>query len=416
MKWNPATGRFEGQAGQDFPPAGTQAGQQYRDTVSGQMKIRSNAEGMADQLVQGSTTSTTLVKPKGSKTPSALETMQQGAAAYANSVGTPTTTTPKGTTTTGAPKGTTTTTAPAGSTTSTTVPKGGKTNISGGGMGGPTAGQVSSGQFVGSPAEVASEDAALKTAIDEAFKGGDMAAVTALVTLMSKGSSSGSGSSTPSKESLAASYNAAITAANMTQKAGKTAQDSLNLQGQNLYNTQLAAIQKYYSGQQETATKLIDKAGADFTASMPEATAYATAQVANLPQAQQGLTGALEAYGATGQQAQGVSDQNKAYLDALAKMQTSSNAQLSQADKTYMNNLRTAAEGNRTQAKQTLTGNLASLQAQDTSAADATRQGLITKGIETMQSATDTAAAAKAKAAADYGVPKKKPKPKTPKK
>jgi hypothetical protein len=243
---------------------------------------------------------------------------------------------------------------------------------------------------------------------------GDTVAAEALARIYSSGGSGSGGAA--SKESKTAAYNAAILAANMTEKSGKTAQTALNLQGQNLYDTQVAAIQKYYVGQTDAANKAIDKAGADFMASMPEATAYANAQVANLPQAQQGLTGALEAYGATGQQAQGVSDQNKAYLDALAKMQTSSNSQLSQADKTYMASLRTAAEGNRTQAKQTVAGNVASLQAGDTSAANATRQGLITQGIEKAQAAADAAAAARIQAAKDYGVPKRKPKPRKPKK
>lgn len=377
LQWNKTTGRFmpTSATGTDFPPAGTQTGQQYRDTVSGQMKIKGNA-GQQDKLVQPSTTTTTpkatttTVKPKGTTT-------------TVKPTGSPTTTVPKGTTTTTVPKGTTTTTVPV---TTTTTPA--------------------------TTSTMSPEDlAVLDKAIEEAMASGDTVGAAALTRILqSDGSGSGGGSGAASKESKAAAYNAAILAASMTEKAGKTAQNALNLQGQNLYDTQVAAIQKYYTGQTDAANKAIDKAGADFMASMPEATAYANAQVANLPQAQQGLTGALEAYGATGQQAQGVSDQNKAYLDALAKMQTSSNAQLSQADKTYMNSLRTAAEGNRMQARQTVAGNVASLQAGDTSAANATRQGLITQGIDKAQAATEAAAAARIQAAKDYGVPKKKKK------
>ena len=389
LQWNKTTGRFmpTTATGTDFPPAGTQTGQQYRDTVSGQMKIKGNA-GQRDQLVQPSTTTTTpkatttTVKPKGTTT-------------TVKPTGSPTTTVPKGNTTTTVPKGTTPTTVPKGTTT-TTVPVT-TTTV-------PPVTTTTTPPSTFSP----EDEAILRQAQEDALASGDTEAAEALARIYSNGGS-GSGAAS-SKESKTAAYNAAILAASMTEKAGKTAQNALNLQGQNLYDTQVAAIQKYYAGQTDAANRAIDKAGADFMASMPEATAYANAQVANLPQAQQGLTGALEAYGATGQQAQGVSDQNKAYLDALAKMQTSSNAQLSQADKTYMNSLRTAAEGNRMQARQTVAGNVASLQAGDTSAANATRQGLITQGIDKAQAAADAAAAARIQAAKDYGVPKKKKK------
>ena len=382
LEWNKTTGRFmpTGVTGVDNPPAGyTPLGSKYRDRVTGETKIR-NGAGQPDTVYRGArgTTPTTAA---------------------------PTTTTPKATTTTVKPTGSPTTTVPKGNTT-TTTPKGSPTTTT---VPPVTTTTVPVTTTTTPPSTFSPEDEAiLRQAQQDAMASGDTVAAEALARIYSSGGS-GSGAAS-SKESKTAAYNAAILAANMTEKSGKTAQTALNLQGQNLYDTQVAAIQKYYAGQTDAANKAIDKAGADFMASMPEATAYANAQVANLPQAQQGLTGALEAYGATGQQAQGVSDQNKAYLDALAKMQTSSNAQLSQADKTYMNSLRTAAEGNRMQARQTVAGNVASLQAGDTSAANATRQGLITQGIDKAQAAADAAAAARIQAAKDYGVPKKKKK------
>lgn len=390
MQWNKTTGRFmpTGIVGIDNPPVGgNTSGSTYVDTVTGETKIKQRA-GVPDIVLRQAPTTTT-VKPKATTT-----TVKPNVS--------PTTTVPKGNTTTTTPKGTTTTTVPKG-TTPTTVPKGTTTS---------TVPPVTTTTTPATTSTMSPEDlAVLDKAIEEAMASGDTVGAAALTRILqSDGSGSGGGGGAASKESKAAAYNAAILAASMTEKAGKTAQNALNLQGQNLYDTQVAAIQKYYAGQTDAANKAIDKAGADFMASMPEATAYANAQVANLPQAQQGLTGALEAYGATGQQAQGVSDQNKAYLDALAKMQTSSNAQLSQADKTYMNSLRTAAEGNRMQARQTVAGNVASLQAGDTSAANATRQGLITQGIDKAQAAADAAAAARIQAAKDYGVPKKKKK------
>jgi hypothetical protein len=195
------------------------------------------------------------------------------------------------------------------------------------------------------------------------------------------------------------------------------------------YDNQLAAIKKYYDEQNTTASKTIGDAGATFLAGLPEATAFANAQVANLPQAQQGLTDALSAYGATGNKAKEVSTQDAAYIDAIAKMQSSANSQLSSADKAYMAAIRTAGQGANTAAQQALAGNLAGLRAQDTSGvnasrrgelatitqnknattsdAEALRQSYISKGIEALMSGKQTAATTKAEAAAEFGVPKK---------
>ena len=135
-----------------------------------------------------------------------------------------------------------------------------------------------------------------------------------------------------------------------------------------------------------------------------------------------------------------MSTQDAAYLDAIAKMQTSANAQLSAADKAYMASLKTAGQGANTAAQQALAGNLAGLRAQDTSGVNAARRGdlsaidmarrgeigdiqnrqfaatgdaeslrqqYIAKGIDALMSGKQTAAQIKAQAAADYGVPKK---------
>jgi hypothetical protein len=209
------------------------------------------------------------------------------------------------------------------------------------------------------------------------------------------------------------------------------------------YDAQLAAMQKYYTQQGAQAGKTISDAGASFLAGLPDATAFANAQVANLPQAQQGLGQALAAYGATGAEAKGVSSQDAAYIDAIAKMQASANTQLSSADKAYMTSLRTAGQGANTAAQQALAGNIAGLQAQDTSGintarrgemadissarrgelgsikesqlgatsdAEQLRQSYISKGIDAMMSGKQTGAETKAQAAGEYGVPKKEPK------
>jgi len=149
---------------------------------------------------------------------------------------------------------------------------------------------------------------------------------------------------------------------------------------------------------------------------LPQATAYANAQVANLPQAQQGLSEALRTYGATTGRADEQSAQSKAYLDALAKMQTSSNQQLQAADTTYMDALRTAGTGANTAAQQALTGNIAQLQAGDMSNVNTAQQALLQKGIEAVLAGQTEAASTRANATAQYGVPKPKPKPKKGKK
>jgi len=403
MKWNPQTGRFDTAIGIDSPPAGTTVGGQYVDTVTGETKQKMPYG--VDVVLAPATTTTTPKKVSPSTTTA------------------PTTTTPKGTTTTTVPKGTTTTTVPkAGTTTSTTVKPAagkGKTNVSGGGMGGPTAAQVQAGQYVGSPAQVADTNSAVNKAIEEALKGGDYKGAMELIAALSA-SGSGGGSSGPSAAQTAKanadSYNAAMAAAQQQQSAGQELQKAYNAQAGTLFDTQSAAIKKYYGDINTQASKTITGAGENFLAQLPQATAYANAQVANLPQAQQGLTEALQAYGATTGKADEQSAQSKAYLDALAKMQASSNQQLQTADTAYMGALRTAGQGANTAAQQALAGNIAGLQAGDMSNVTSAQQALIQKGIEAVLAGQTEAASTRANATATYGVPKKTKPPRKPKK
>ena len=441
-KWNPKTGRFETSSGVDNPPNGfAPAGTQYVDAVTGQTKI-ANAGG--PDIVVGNASPTT--QPKATKT----------------------TQTPKASTTTTTPKATTTTMAPKAGATKTTQPAKPTSTPSRGGQGGvaPTAQQIQGLRTGPTP----------DTAVNEALNPptDPMDAVTAFLKAQAAISASGgSGTKTPTPAELAAKYQAGINAANIQAKAGATAQTDYNKIGQTAYDTaiaaatpmyagqigdvnkyydaqtgttntnydnQLAAIKKYYDDQNTTASKTISDAGAAFLAGLPDATAFANAQVANLPQIQQGLGDALAAYGATGNKAQEVSTQDAAYLDAIAKMQTSANAQLSAADKAYMASLKTAGQGDNTAAQQALAGNLAGLRAQDISGinaarrgdlsaidtarrgeigdiqnrqfaatgdAEALRQQYIAKGIDALMSGKQTAAQTKAETAANYGVPKK---------
>ena len=434
-KWNPKTGRFETASGVDNPPNGfAPAGTQYVDAVTGQTKIAGG--GGAPDVVIGNASPTTTGAPKAK--------------------------------TTGVPKPKTT---KGGSTTSTTTPKAGAkpagTTVRGG-QGGvaPTAQQTQALRTGPTPTS------AVNQALEEPADSNDAL----LAFLRSQAAIAGSGGTkTPTPAELAAKYQAGVAAGNIQEQAGVNAQTQYNTLGQSAYDNavnaftpmfagqtadvnkfydaqtgtantnydnQLAAMQKYYAQQGAQAGKTIGDAGATFLAGLPDATAFANAQVANLPQAQQQLGDALAAYGATGNEAKGVSTQDAAFMDAIAKMQTSANTQLSSADKAYMASLRTAGMGANTAAQQALAGNIAGLQAQDTSGintsrrnemsdissarrgelgnikqsqlgatsdAESLRQSYISKGIDALMSGKQTAAETKAQAAADYGVPKKAP-------
>jgi hypothetical protein len=430
-KWNPKTGRFETSGGVDNPPNGfAPAGTQYVDAVTGQTKIAGG--GGAPDVVVGN------ASPTG------------GASTATKSGGAKTTQTPK----TSTVKGSKTPAKPVGS----TPARGGQGGVA------PTAQQTQALRT--GPTATSAVDEALELPPDN----NDVL----LAFLKSQAAiNGGGGTKTPTAAELAAKYQANINAANMQERAGATAQTQYNTLGQSAYDeavkaftpkfagqttdvnkyyddqttaattnydAQLAAMQKYYDLQGAQAGKTIGDAGAAFLAGLPDATAFANAQVANLPQAQQGLGDALAAYGATGNEAKGVSSQDAAYIDAIAKMQSSANAQLSSADKAYMASLRTAGMGANTAAQQALAGNIAGLRAQDTSGintarrgemadissarrgelgninqsklgatsdAESLRQSYISKGIDALMSGKQTAAETKAQAAGEYGVPKK---------
>lgn len=418
LKWNPQTGRFDSAIGIDSPPAGTPVGGQYVDEVTGETKQKmvTGVDVVLAPATTGSRSQSSQSQTPSSRTPSSRS--------QTPSSRTPPSRTPTSPSTTVAPS--TTVKPQAGTTPSTTVaPAGGKgkINISGKGMGGPTAAQVQAGQFVGSPAQVADTNNAINKAIEEALKGGDYKGAMELIAALSA-SGSGGGSSGPSAAETAAatakanadSYRAAMAAAQQQEASGESLQKAYNAQAGTLFDTQSAAIKKYYGDQATTAGKTIKTAGENFLAQLPQATAYANAQVANLPQAQQGLSGALRAYGATTGRADEQSAQSTAYLDALAKMQASSNQQLQAADTTYMDALRTAGTGANTAAQQALTGNIAQLQAGDMSNVNTAQQALLQKGIEAVLAGQTEAANTRANATASYGVPKPKPKPKKGKK
>ena len=395
LQWNTITGRYESIGPMDSPPDGfIPTGAQYVDTRTGQTKQKSRF-GLDIVLENPTPTTTIPYTSSRSQTPSSLSPSSRSQ-------------TPSSRTPTVAP--------------STTVPAGdkGKINTSGKGMGGPTAADIKAGNYVGAPAQVADENATVNNYIEELFKSGDYKGAMELIAAMAASGNGGGGSSGPSAAETARanadSYRAAINAANQQQAAGQQLQTAYNTQAQSLFDTQSAAIKKYYGDINTQASKTIADAGENFLAQLPQATAYANAQVANLPQAQQGLTEALQAYGATTGKADEQSAQSKAYLDALAKMQASSNQQLQAADTSYMGALRTAGQGANTAAQQALAGNIAQLQAGDMSNVGSAQQALIQRGIEAVLAGQTEAASTKANATAQFGVPKKPKAPKKPKK
>lgn len=395
LKWNTVTGRYETAGGLDNPPNGfAPSGTQYVDTVTGETKL-ARGGGAPDTVLSGAAPTTTAAPKKVSPTSTVAP----------KTVAPSTTVKPKSGTTPS------TTVAP-----STTVSAGtGKINTSGKGMGGPTAQQVKAGQYVGAPAQVADQNAAVNKAVAEMLENGDYKGAMELIVAMSASGSGGGGSSGPSAADIARanadSYRAAMAAAQQQEAAGQGLQTAYNTQGQTLFDTQSAAIKKYYGDINTQASKTIAGAGENFLAQLPQATAYANAQVANLPQAQQGLTEALRTYGATTGKADEESAQSKAYLDALAKMQASSNQQLQTADTSYMGALRTAGQGANTAAQQALAGNIAQLQAGDMSNVNSAQQALIQKGIEAVLAGQTEAASTRASATAQFGVPKKPKRP-----
>ena len=451
LQWNTVTGRYETAGGVDNPPNGfAPAGTQYVDTLTGETKI-ARGGGLPDTVLSGPAPTTTAAPKKVSPSTTAAPSTTVAPKAVAPS----TTVKPKAGTTPSTTVAPTTTVKPQTSSTTNANPdkykyrtgpidslptdagpvgtqyvdtRTGQTKVrrpSGtmdyvGGMGGPSAADIKAGNYVGSKKQVASESSAVNKAVEEALKGGDYKGAMELIAALSASGSGGAGSSGPSAAETARAntnaYRAAMVAAKQQEAAGQGLQTAYNTQAQSLFDTQSAAIKKYYGDINTQASKTITGAGENFLAQLPQATAYANAQVANLPQAQQGLTEALQAYGATTGQADEQSAQSKAYLDALAKMQASSNQQLQTADTAYMGALRTAGQGANTAAQQALAGNIAQLQAGDMSNVTSAQQALIQKGIEAVLAGQTEAASTRANATATYGVPKKTKPPRKPKK
>ena len=213
-----------------------------------------------------------------------------------------------------------------------------------------------------------------------------IAALSKLAGLNSGGSGGGGGgASGPSSAQKKAS-------ARIQTQAGKKAQSQYNEQAAQFMKEAQDTTGKYYASQQEQANKSIDSATMDYLNNLVKPTAYENVPVAQMNPEQQGLMQNLQAYGATGQQAQGQRTEDYGYNQFMSQLMSNSAQQLGQADKGYFDALRNAGLGGQMAARQGVAQNVANLQGQSLANADAVRRQLIQAGIEALMAGQQDAA------------------------
>lgn len=200
------------------------------------------------------------------------------------------------------------------------------------------------------------------------------------------GSSGGSGgSSGPTAAQKKAS-------AKIQTDAGKKAQAQYNAMAAKFLQDAQAETGKYYAAQQAQANTAIDDATKDYLANLIAPTAYSNVPIARLTPEQQGLQQNLQAYGATGQQAEAQRAENTGFNDFMSKLLSASTQQLQQADTGYFEALKNAGTGGQMAARQGVAGNTAFLQGQSQANIDAVRRQLLQAGIEALMSGQANAA------------------------
>ena len=387
MKFNPKTNRFENPT----PPAGVDAGAwttELADAViarsnelvkQGIPQAQADSQARREIMAQYGSTATTTPKETGRRTPTRPRGSQENQTpTNPNSPragGSPTTTVPKSPTTT-TPKtgrGSGTTMAPP----TTTVPKSPTTTV----PQSPTT-TVPKSPTTTVPATPNAGDKALITGLGEYLdsKGNPV--------YNNLGGSTGSGgSSGPSAGQKKAS-------AKILTDAGKKAQSQYNAMAAKFMQDALLETGKYYTAQQSQANTSIDDATRDYLANLVKPTAYSNVPIAQMTPEQQGLQQNLQAYGATGQMAQGQQQQDAGFNQFMSKLLASSTQQLGQADAGYFDALRNAGVGGQMAARQGVANNIANLQGQSLANADAVRRQLIQAGIEALMSGQQNAATA----------------------
>jgi hypothetical protein len=281
---------------------------------------------------------------------------------------TPTTSPPRTTTTTAPPR-TTTTTAPASPT--TTVPRNAPTTTV---PATPTTPTTPVDPLVGAFSEWVAGNA-LTPAQTSAL---------GALGIGSNGGGSG-GSSGPSTAQKKAS-------ARIQTQAGKKAQTQYNALAQSAFNDAQAASQGFYKTQAEQANTAIDAATKTYLENLIKPTAYSNASFAQLVPQQQGLLASLQAYGATGQQAQQQQAQDTEFNRFLTQLMTTGAQSLQTADQGYFDALRNAGTGGQAAARLGVTQNTTAMQNQSTAQAEAMRQQLIQAGIQALMTGQSNAA------------------------
>jgi hypothetical protein len=332
--------------------------------------------------------------------------------------GTTTTTTPKGTTTTTTPKGSPTTTVPKGSPT-TTVPKGSPTTTV---PKGTTTTTVPKGTTTTTVPPATQANPVLDAWLKKTFPDNSPAETAALSALFGSSGSGSSGAVTASQrqdrqwelqdqrrqrgfevqdqnrqraetlQDRQAETERAKSGAADLAAAGVKAQEQYNTMATDAFNKAQAASQAFYKTQAEQANTSIDKATSDYLASLVAPTAYSNVPIAELVPQLQGLTQNLNAYGATGQQAQQQQTQDAGFNQFMSQLLSRGTQQMQQADQGYFEAMRNAGIGGQAAARLGVTQNTAAMQGRSTAEAEAMRQRLIQAGIEALISGQTNAA------------------------
>lgn len=196
---------------------------------------------------------------------------------------------------------------------------------------------------------------------------------------------SGGGSGGPSTAQKKAS-------AKIQTQAGKKAQSQYNAMAQSGFNAAQLASQGFYKTQAEQANTSIDAATKAYLEKLINPTAYSNAAFLQLTPQQQGLMGSLQAYGATGQQAQQQQTQDAEFNKFLTQLLTTSAQSLQTADKGYFDAMRNAGTAGQAAARLGVTQNTTAMQNQSTAQAEAIRQQLIQAGIQALMAGQANAA------------------------
>jgi hypothetical protein len=198
-------------------------------------------------------------------------------------------------------------------------------------------------------------------------------------------SGGGSGSSGPSTAQKKAS-------AKIQTQAGKKAQAQYNAMAQSGFDAAQLAAQSFYRTQAEQANTSIDAATKAYLENLIKPTAYSNAAFLQLTPQQQGLMSNLQAYGATGQQAQQQQTQDAEFNRFLTQLMTTGAQSLQTADQGYFDALRNAGTGGQAAARLGVTQNTTAMQNQSTAQAEAVRQQLIQAGIQALMAGQTNAA------------------------